>query len=71
MQHKYNLLLENNKVSNVLPDRYVSTSVLVESISIIIGGEPSFGMPSLSLNLKLYFGMPSLSLNYSWSTCGQ
>jgi hypothetical protein len=64
MQHKYELLLENYKVNNVLPDSYVSTCILVESISVITSGEPTFGMPSLSLNLKVYFGIPSLSLNF-------
>jgi hypothetical protein len=44
MKHKYELLLNsrkmsesvrrNCKVNNVLPDRYVSTFILVESISV-------------------------------------
>jgi hypothetical protein len=53
MSHKYILLLENYEVSNVLHDRYVSICILAESICIITGGEPTFGMPSLSLNYSL------------------
>jgi hypothetical protein len=59
MKHKYELLLNSRKMSesveivevnNVLPDRCVSTFILVESISVL-------------MNLKLYFGIFSLSLN--------
>jgi hypothetical protein len=59
MKHKYELLLNcrnkmcecrNYKVNNVLPNRYVSTFILVENISML-------------MNLQLYFGMFSLSLN--------
>jgi hypothetical protein len=58
MKHKYELLLNdrkmsecrNCKVDNVLRDRYISTFILVESISVL-------------MNLKLYFGMFSLSWN--------
>jgi hypothetical protein len=43
-------MCRNCKVNNVLPDRYVSTFILVERIFVL-------------MNLKLYFGMFSLSLN--------
>jgi hypothetical protein len=61
MKHKYELLSDgpirseslnkNYKVSNVSPDRHVSTFILTESMSVL-------------MNLKLCFEIFSVSLNF-------